>query len=62
MARLMIDIDKNALKTALETYLASQKRARNTATQPEFIPVYERLIAHIQSAVASIQEVPDAKK
>lgn len=54
---LMVEIDRLTLTTALEVALASAKRARNTTKKPEFLPIYEKDINILMTALASIQEV-----
>lgn len=52
-----VEVDRLTLTTALEVALASAKRARNTTKKPEFLPIYEKDINTLMTAIASIQEV-----
>lgn len=59
---LKLEIDRLMLVAALEKELASQKRMRNTTKQPQFIPIIEKDIAMLQTAIGSISEIPENKK
>lgn len=46
-----------ALELALEQAIASNRRAINTSKRPEFTPVYEKEIADLLTAKASITKI-----
>lgn len=57
-----LDLHHDTTRVALETYLASLKRALNTTKQPAFKPIIEKDIAAIQTALGSITELPETSK
>lgn len=52
-----VDLNADTMRVALEAYLASMKRAKNTTKQPAFIPIIEKDIAALQAALGSIEEI-----
>lgn len=54
---LRVEIKTETLKQALDTLIASHKRALNTAKNPAFRPIYEKDIAELEHAKATVQEI-----
>lgn len=54
---IRVEARKEVVVQALEMALASQKRLRNTTKQPAFIPIIEKDMAELQTAIGSITEV-----
>lgn len=52
-----VEAKKELVTLALNTQLASLKRALNTARNPAFKPILEKDIADLQTAIGSITEV-----
>lgn len=61
---ISVNLSPETCRVAFETYLASLKRALNTAKQPAFKPIIEKDIAAMQVALGSIETIatPVAKK
>lgn len=57
-----VDLDREMLMEALQFQLASKKRAFNTAKQQVFKPIYEKQVADLMLAIASVEEIKDPPK
>lgn len=51
-----LELDKDTTRAALEAYLASIKRAMNSAKNPAFKPIYEKDMAALQTAINTITD------